>query len=123
MVLTALAALLGAHLGITLNNRVWASVAAIGITGFVHALLVLAALGWIDSGGDASRAAVMLSMAGARPLDLYATVVAGGLSALLAGMMVSRGQSRDRATQAKAAFERASLVSAAGQRVDVLLKR
>lgn len=123
MIVTALAALLGSFLGSTLNNRAWAMLSTIGVAGFAHALMVLAAIGWIGSGGDMGQTQVLLAFTGGEPLDLYATVLAGGLSALFASLMVGRKAVRDRRDAAGAAFERAALVGPAGQRISALLNR
>ncbi len=124
MIVTALAALLGSYLGCTLHNRAWAMLSTIGLAGFAHALLVLTAIGWIGSGGDAGQTLLLLSFSGGEPLDLYATVLAGGLSALFASLMIRRKARPDAAAAAAAAaFERASLVSPSGQRIDALLNR
>lgn len=119
MIITAIAALFGAFLGSTFKNRAWASLTALTGSGFVHATLVLAALAWMDAGGDAGRARFVLSVAGARPEDLWASVLAGGLSALIAGFLIKRGATRADGR----AFDNAALVADYGQRIDTLLNR
>ncbi len=121
MILTAAAALFGAFLGTSLGSRLWAVLAAVGVAGFTHALLVLTALGWIGSGGDMGATQWLLSMAGAEPSDLAGTVVAAALSALFAGLLSGRGAKHDRRRRADAAFDRAAIVGPSGQRTDVLL--
>ena len=119
-IITAIAALFGAFLGSTFKNRAWASLTALTASGFVHATLVLAALAWMDAGGEADRARLVLSVAGARPEDLWASVLAGGLSAMIAGWLVKRGAARPGQTRA---FDNAALVTDYGQRIDTLLNR
>lgn len=120
MILTAMAALFGAFLGSTFKNRAWASVAALSTAGFAHATLVLAALTWMDVGGDSERIRLILSVAGAQPTDLWASVFAGGFSALIAGWLTGRGaKSADKG----AAFDNAAMVTDYGQRIDTLLNR
>lgn len=120
MIITALAALFGAFLGSIFRNRAWATLTALTGAGFVHATLVLAALAWMDAGGDAGRARLVLSVAGARPQDLWASVLAGGLSALIAGWLTKRRAAR---APERKAFNNAALVADYGQRIDTLLNR
>lgn len=122
MIITAIAALFGAFLGIAFKSRVWACLTALTASGFVHATLVLAALTWMDAGGDAARVRLVLSVAGARPEDLWASVLAGGLSAMIAGWLTARKPKLvDKGSVS--AFDRAQLVTDYGQRIDTLLNR
>lgn len=122
MIFTAVAALFGAFLGSTFQNRAWASIAAISMAGFVHATMVLAALAWLDAGGDGDLIRNVLSAAGTRPTDLWATVFAAGCSAMIAGWLSSRGAAKPVA-RPRAAFENAAMVTDYGQRIDTLLNR
>jgi len=119
MILTVLAALFGALLGTMVRGRGWAVLLAVTTVGFVHAVILLAAIGWIGSGGNAADTAFLLSLGGGEPADLGGTISAAGLAAVFAGMMVGRGDEKRR--RAGAAFERAAVVGPSGQRTDVLL--